>query len=283
MQVSVVCRLNQARSPFGQAVLETFFPDICVKSFGAEVKRSSPVNGDVCRIAKEWKISHVKEFSEQLASQKEFLINSDLVILTEDRFENTILDLGYKGKIISFDRFIRDNSFIPIDPVGLSRDKLEQELAKTTYCCVQALRSYFKDENCFPITAVIPATEGDTALAYSYVQVENTIHCGIIIDCDFRAPSGRHHFENSEVFEFDLDSFETNPNLLTKVKILSPAKEHMVPQAKLLSKQWREILFLASAKCPIYIVTAPRYTERSRLPDSYLSAIWADKIVVIGS
>lgn len=283
MQVSVICRLNQARSPFGQAVLETYFPEIRVKSFGVDAIWGASTSKDVRNIAKTWNISLVKDFSDQLAGQIKYVIESDLVILAEKNMESKLLELGYRGKIHSFDRFILENSFIPVDPIGLSKDKLEQELAKVCYCCVQAIRGFNKLNNAFPITVVIPATEEDTEQAYSYAKLENAIDNGIIVDCDFRSPSGRRHFDVSEVFEYDLEVFERNPTLLNYSKILTPAKEYVFPEAKLLSNEWRMFLAISSAKHPVYIVTAPRYSEHKRLPDSYLAAIWSDKIVVIGS
>ena len=283
MQVSVICRLNQARSPFGQAIIETFFPEIRVKSFGVDAIWGTSTSEDVRDIAKTWNVSLVKEYSDQLAGQIKYVIESDLVILAENIMESKVLELGYRGKIHSFDRFIIENSFIPVDPIGLSKDKLEQELAKVCYCCVQAIRGCNKLDNAFPITVVIPATEADTEQAYSYAKLENAIDNGIIVDCDFRSPSGRRHFDVSEVFEYDLEVFEKNPTLLNYSKILTPAREYVSPEAKLLSKEWRMFLAMSSVKYPVYIVTAPRYSERRRLPDSYLAAIWSDKIVVIGS
>jgi protein-tyrosine-phosphatase len=284
MEVSILCNLNRARSPFGQSVLEHFFPEHFFESAGISAVDEIETNEGVRSIAKEWKLPCLKQISENISTKKEKIISSDLVILAESSMESDLRSLGFTGRSIPFDDLRIETSFIPCDPLELSLHALRLELAKVAYCCVQIMRINFNETNQNLISTVIPESEVDTAYAYAYAKLEQSIKGGIIIDADFRAPTARQHSSDFEVNFMEVENLDSiNLDRISAHTILTPAREYGNPESILLSHTWRDFLKSISTVMPVYLISAPRRTEEKRIADSYLCAIWSHRVTIINS
>jgi len=284
VKISILCRLNQARSPFGQAVLEHFFPGFTFNSAGIDAVEYAEASAEVRLVAEDWNLPTLKPQSEGLLTRKDHIVNSDLVILAESSMDVPLRSLGFKGKSFPFNALKIDSSFIPIDPLGLPFRKLRLELAKVAYCSVQAMRIYLNKTSMNLISTVIPQSEADTAFAYAYSKLERQISGGVIIDADFRSPAVRHYSSELDIEYIDVANFKKVE--IAKIgprTVLAPGREYSNPESILLSHGWKNLLDTIRETMPIYIVSAPRQTDEKSLADPYLCAIWADNVIIINS
>jgi len=282
MKVAVVCRLNQARSPFGEIVLKSLFPQHQFFSAGISALPNSVSDARVAATAQRWKLGHTKEQSELVSDVMSEIIACDMVIAADNVMKSEIARLGFKGRIWGYDEFVNDKSFLPIDPIGLAQDKLEQELAKVAYCCVQGFRIANNEFNKNTIHLFIPSTDEDSAQAYLMAKMAQSQLNGLLLDIDFRSPGANKCLSEFKVVSVnsreELFQFETFGDTVLTLKW-----EDSNPESILLSKEFKDCLRRFSNSAPVFMVSAPRYSRTRRIPDSYLAAIWADKITVVSS
>jgi protein-tyrosine-phosphatase len=284
MKVFSVCRLNQARSPFSQSIIQRFFPGSECESVGISAVFNHETNQEVRGIAAEWGLPPIKHLSESLESRKLDILESDLVILAEAKMEFQLRRIGYEGKSLSMNDPKIQKDFIPCDPLGLSLSKLKLELAKVAYCSIQGMRVNHGAMNQNPISVLIPFCDDDTPYAYAYAALEQKISGGVIIDADFRSPAAKKYGSDMKIEKVPIDDFDLlNISHAPDGKMFSPVREYGNPESILLSVGWRNFLDRISASSPVFVISAPRHTERKMLPDSYLCAVWSDKVTLINS
>ena len=124
-----VCRMNQARSPFAQAVIVKHFPEILVTSAGVSAVVGSSYLPEVVVVARRWGVDLANGFSRALGGQ-DALLDCDLVICAEESMLRAFELIGFTGAAISYEQIVSDPSFMPRDPAGLRGRHLESELAK---------------------------------------------------------------------------------------------------------------------------------------------------------
>ena len=84
MRIVVVCTMNQARSPFAQAVLERNFPNDQILSTGVRAIVDTPVMEMVASIAKEWKVPISKLQFDEISIN----LNTDPFLLEKSSIKN---------------------------------------------------------------------------------------------------------------------------------------------------------------------------------------------------
>ena len=122
--------MNQARSPFAQAVLERNFPEDHISSTGVVAVGGYSVPDAVRETASRWGVPITQIQSRALSDVAPEIMSADLVITAEKSQINAIRNLGYKGLLRNYEEIIEDLDFIPMDPVGLFPDAMSRELGK---------------------------------------------------------------------------------------------------------------------------------------------------------
>ena len=84
MRIVTVCRMNQARSPFAQAVLERNFPEDQISSTGVAAIEGTPVLDAVVATAKNWGVTINQNSSRALSGATGDIARADLVITAEN-------------------------------------------------------------------------------------------------------------------------------------------------------------------------------------------------------
>ena len=275
--------MNQARSPFAQAVLEANFPEDQITSTGVSAHLGTPFLDSVVVIAKSWGVPITKLSSTAKEDDLTAILSADLVITADDKQGEIIRQLGYLGELRSYEEIISDKDFIPIDPEGLSTDAMARELGKVGALTLRAVIDKKGFAHTHKIHAVIPHGVTDLALALTSAQFEATTSGATLIDADLRAPLSNEIEELSlERVFFDIDHLATSgfpptgPN-----QILTHIREIDFPEKFFLSPTWRNALAVQANKSPVVIITAPRHSRARRLPDSYLACYMADEFGVI--
>ena len=275
--------MNQARSPFAQAVLQANFPEDQITSTGVSAHLGTPFLDSVVVIAKSWGVPITKLSSTAKEDDLAAILSADLVITADNEQGEIIRNLGYLGNLRSYEEILPDKDFIPIDPEGLSTDAMARELGKVGALTLRAAIDQKGFVHTHKIHAVIPHGVTDLALALTSAQFEATTAGATLIDADLRAPLSDEIEELSlERVFFDIDHLATSgfpptgPN-----QILTHIREIDFPEKFFLSPAWRNALAVQANKSPVVIITAPRHSRARRLPDSYLACYMADEFGVI--
>ena len=285
MQIVTVCQMNQARSPFAQAVLQRNFPEDQVSSLGISAIEGSKVLPQVIEIGNSWGIPIVQKESQNLISASNKIIDADFIIAAESHHSEVIRNFGYKGVLINYEEILEDRDFIPVDPNGLLPDAMARELGKVGALTLRAALDFKGFPHEHAITAVIPHGVSDLNLALAHAQMESASNGAILIDADLRAPLEnelddlglqKNYFEIDQIDNFNISNFPPN-------EILTHKQQVDFPEKYFLSPEWRNWIQSLANFAPVVILTAPRHSRARRLADSYLASYMADEFSVISA
>ena len=275
--------MNQARSPFAQAVLERNFPGDQISSTGIAAIQGTSILDSVLTTAKNWGVDITQSSSRALSKAMEDLLAADLVITAENSHSDVIRNLGYTGLMRSYEEILEDQDFIPIDPGGLLPDAVSRELGKVGALTLRAALDAKGYPHTHDIHVVIPHGVSDLGIALAEAQMTRIAEGAILIDADLRAPLINEIEDlGLERIFFDVDQLEVvDLPEITSSQILTHSRQLDFPEKYFLSPAWREWIQRLADKSPVVIVTAPRHSRMRRLADSYLASYMSDEFTVI--
>ena len=285
MRIVTVCKMNQARSPFAQAVLERNFPHDEISSTGVTAFDGAQVLESVVATAKNWGVPITQSTSRSLSDATDDVMQADLIITAENTHRDAIRNLGYSGLLRSYEEILEDHDFIPIDPSGLLPDAMSRELGKVGALTLRAALDAKGFPHAHNIHVVIPHGVSDLGMTLAHAQMSRITEGAILIDVDLRAPLV-HEIEDMglERILYDIDQIELMPiPELTKNQILNHIRQVDFPEKYFLSPVWRSWIQRLADGAPVVFITAPRHSRARRLADSYLSSYMADEFTVISA
>jgi protein-tyrosine-phosphatase len=285
MRIVTVCRMNQARSPFAQAVLERNFPGDQISSTGVAAIHGTSILDSVVDTAKNWGTPITQSSSRALSKAMDDLMAADLVITAESSHSDVIRNLGYTGAMRSYEEILEDQDFIPIDPGGLLPDAVSRELGKVGALTLRAALDAKGYPHAHDIHVVIPHGVSDLGVALANAQMARIGEGAVLIDADLRAPLNNEIEDlGLERIFFDVDQMEVvDLPEITSQQILTHSRQIDFPERYFLSPAWREWIQRLADKSPVVIVTAPRHSRMRRLADSYLASYMSDEFTVISA
>lgn len=277
--------MNQARSPFAQAVLERNFPGDQISSTGVTAIQGTSILESVLDISKNWGTPITQSSSRALSKAMDDLMAADLVITAESSHSDVIRNLGYTGAMRSYEEILEDRDFIPIDPGGLLPDAVSRELGKVGALTLRAALDAKGYPHAHDIHVVIPHGVSDLGVALANAQMARIGEGAILIDADLRAPLNNEIEDlGLERIFFDVDQMEVvDLPEITSQQILTHSRQIDFPERYFLSPAWREWIQRLADKSPVVIVTAPRHSRMRRLADSYLASYMSDEFTVISA
>ena len=277
--------MNQARSPFAQAVLERNFPDDQISSTGVTAIQGTSILDSVIDTAKNWGTPITQSSSRALSKAMDDLMAADLVITAESSHSDVIRNLGYTGAMRSYEEILEDQDFIPIDPGGLLPDAVSRELGKVGALTLRAALDAKGYPHAHDIHVVIPHGVSDLGVALANAQMARIGEGAILIDTDLRAPLNNEIEDlGLERIFFDVDQMEVvDLPEITSQQILTHSRQIDFPERYFLSPAWREWIQRLADKSPVVLVTAPRHSRMRRLADSYLASYMSDEFTVISA
>ena len=277
--------MNQARSPFAQAVLERNFPGDQISSTGVTAIQGTSILESVVDTAKNWGTPITQSSSRALSKAMDDLMAADLVITAESSHSDVIRNLGYTGAMRSYEEILEDQDFIPIDPGGLLPDAVSRELGKVGALTLRAALDAKGYPHAHDIHVVIPHGVSDLGVALANAQMARIGEGAILIDADLRAPLNNEIEDlGLERIFFDVDQMEVvDLPEITSQQILTHSRQIDFPERYFLSPAWREWIQRLADKSPVVIVTAPRHSRMRRLADSYLASYMSDEFTVISA
>jgi protein-tyrosine-phosphatase len=277
--------MNQARSPFAQAVLERNFPEDEISSAGVNVIEGTAILPTVMDAAMRWGVPITQSKSRSLASASGDVMGADLVITAERSHSNAIRNLGYTGALRSYEEIFEDQDFTPVDPGGLLPDAMMRELGKVGALTLRAAIDAKGFPHANSIHAVLPHGVSDLGMALTSAQFSRIASGAILVDADLRAPlSGEIEELGLERVFFDVDQFGlSEPPLINTNQILTHNRQIDFPEKYFLSPSWREWIRTLAEQAPVVMITAPRHSRMRRLADSYLASYMSDEFTVISA
>ena len=277
--------MNQARSPFAQAVLERNFPGDQISSTGVAAIHGTSILDSVVDTAKNWGTPITQCSSRALSKAMDDLMAADLVITAESSHSDVIRNLGYTGAMRSYEEILEDQDFIPIDPGGLLPDAVSRELGKVGALTLRAALDAKGYPHAHDIHVVIPHGVSDLGVALANAQMARIGEGAVLIDADLRAPLNNEIEDlGLERIFFDVDQMEVvDLPEITSQQILTHSRQIDFPERYFLSPAWREWIQRLADKSPVVIVTAPRHSRMRRLADSYLASYMSDEFTVISA
>jgi len=277
--------MNQARSPFAQAVLERNFPEDQISSTGVTAIDGTPILEAVVEIAKNWQVPVTQSASKSLSKASTEIQSADLIITAEDSQSDVIRNLGYHGALRSYEEIVADKDFVPIDPVGLLPDAMSRELGKVGALTLRAALDAKGYPHAHSIHVVIPHGVSDLGVALAHAQMARIDEGAILIDADLRAPIVNEIEDlGLERIFFDVDQIELlETPIVNTQQILTHLRQVDFPERYFLSPSWRNWIQQLAERSPVVIITAPRHSRARRLADSYLASYMADEFTVISA
>lgn len=275
--------MNQARSPFAQAVLERNFPGDQISSTGVSAIDGTLLLPAVVDTAKNWGVPITQISSRSLGKASDDVMTADLIITADNSHSSVIRNLGYTGAMRSYEEIFEDQDFIPQDPGGLMPDAISRELGKVGALTLRAVLDAKGYPHAHSIHVVIPHGVSDLGLAIAEAQMARIGEGAILIDADLRTPLIQECEElGLERVFFDVDQLDLDEiPLIASAQILTHSRQLDFPEKYFLSPSWREWIRSLAERAPVVIITAPRHSRVRRLADSYLASYMADRFTVI--
>ena len=269
--------MNQARSPFAQAVIAKFFPEVQVTSAGLEAINGVPYLPEVVSISRRWGIEISTGSSRSINSISEFQL-ADLIVCAEEGISARVKLMSPQGRVISYESVVPDPSFMPTDPERLRGRRMQSELAKVAWINIRAVAEFTGVSRRSRITAVIPETELDVEMAIDWVVRERLTRPTVVVDADLRSPLARKFRARG----LRVGGF-SNLALAEDFDVFSSIVEQPEPERTLLSDNWRASIDSLGSARQILLITSPQRTQDGPSPDSYLASIQAGNIEIIRS
>lgn|GEM_PF-1488473 len=188
--VTVICRHNQARSVMAAAAISKLFPDLSVSSAGIKAVEGQRIPQSILKLADVWGLDVRDVRSHSLQAVKEQLVTSDFVVVAEDEFIASIVDIGVAPhKILSMQDQCFENALIPFDPIGQGGHVVSIEIAKAIMTTLQLVRAEEGFGRNYPVQAIFTYDENDFREKLDLTWTQASANNGVVILGDFRAPN----------------------------------------------------------------------------------------------
>ena len=132
--IPVICNANQARSVVAVSFLQVLHPSLNFKSYGVNAISSTKIPQSTKDILNKWQLPLLNSKSLNVREDLLKLQQSDVILAADSKVARSLIDIGFSGSIIQIvDQVDLPKELIPIDPLGLSEEKFELELAKFVF------------------------------------------------------------------------------------------------------------------------------------------------------
>lgn len=265
-EIEVVCKRNEARSPFLAAFLKVHLPDVKLSSSGVAPTQKNFNNQVARNIATEWgfeyKVAEVKATSMEVGTRLHLPVDS----FVQSELQNILAP----EQILSLDPTKNSTAlFTPLDPVNCNQSEMKHELSKLLAFGVLQLRQVMSSRFPSNIQAIIPQTPSSTPGIFSNLLERRIQENLIVVDASLKE-------SNRSLINAPESVLQVPLGLPSLSAIYSPIFEYPEPEKLLCSLQWRDWLSGLTEIGKVIIVTPPLVDEEGNMiHDSHLAAIWA--------
>ncbi len=272
LAIEVVCKRNEARSPFLAAFLNVHLPDVELSSSGVAPTEKS-INNQVTRnIATEWGFEYTLSKVKSTSVERNMRLH-----LPVDSFVQTELQKILTPQQILNLEIEKNTSalFTPLDPVNCDQSEMKYELSKLLGFGVLQLRRIMAHRFPENIQAFMPKNPTSTIHIFSDLLERRNKENLIIVDASLKESNRKLINVPDGVLQMPLD----HP---LQGAVYSSIYEYPQSEKLLCSLQWRDWLSQLTEVGKVIIVTPPLVDlEGQMVPDAHLAAIWAENKVIV--
>ncbi len=285
MKLAFICNQNQARSQVLSAVFAKILPSWKVSSFGLIAQEGTPLPLVIESIFHDWGLESEGRFARNLQFNWDELIELDLAVAVTSLIAEEVRALGFRGAILDLECEASRLGIQVVDPQLMPRRQCAFELAKYLKVAVTALQGIGLIKRGPQILALIPETERAIDKAFEMALNEVALNSTLLF-ADLIAPGRALPPSNdSNILQFKVEEKTSvitihGPN--KDARMYLPKSTSMRPSRVYLSGSWQDFIFQIPTKS-LTIITPPARNSTGRISDSYLAALYADKIHVIQS
>ena len=209
----------------------------------------------------------------------------DIIVAVTSFISEEVRALGFRGEVIDLEVQAKILGIGVVDPQLMPRRQCAFELAKYLKVCVSSFELIGLIKTSPSFVAFMPETEASIEKALSMALAQVKVGSSVLLG-DLIAPLNPIASAScTSLGTFKVDEKTISVELLGSPKgpgIFLPKSTVMHPAKVYLSKSWHDFM-LKIATDSLVIVTPPQKNSNGKLAESYLSALYADKIRVVPS
>ncbi len=246
-KVSIVCRLNQARSLLSEHWLSRMYPKLEISSYGIEADSRIPIPKSVREIALRWGFDLTGAVSKNFNACPRDEFSETLLIFAEEEFLQNFRSKKWASlESASFQALNLDKDLVAIDPIGLGKSDvttLEAEIAKALLCTSMAY--HLASETSPPLTRIFfPNDESALSKTLNLAQ-ELRPEKAILLDLDFHYNAYSKFVNSSTIVEWDGTYSDMMGSVIPSLKgstsskyRVHPNRENFNPEELILSREF---------------------------------------------
>lgn len=265
-KVSIVCRLNQARSLLSEHWLSRMYPKLDISSHGIEADSRIPIPKSVRDIALRWGFDLTGAVSRNFnACPSEEFAETLLIFAEEEFLESFRSKKGKSLESVSFQALNLDKDLVAVDPIGLDKSHgttLEAEIAKALLCTSMAY--HLTSESSTPLSRILfPNDESALSKTLSLAQ-ELRPEKAILLDLDFHYNSFSRFVNISTLVEWDGTYTDMTNSVIPSLKSsafskhrIHPNKESFNPEGLILSREFLDSIKALTDNFQVIAICGP--------------------------
>jgi protein-tyrosine-phosphatase len=268
--IAVVCRANEVRSRIAESYLNYRLPGYDVKSFGYDVDINQKVSSTLIRDMGTWGIEVSASRPEPFQENIDFLRQSRFILSADAETADKLAEYGFSSHNIC--EFALDSFHIPVDPIGLSWDKILANAAKVLHCSARFVSQIVERDINPPLSVLFLPIDSQEKISIKPGTCVIDSRLRTICDPISLTPDYRY-IDESEIFDGSLSA-----NLRRDTRLYMPQFEFRHPERMLISKEWRTFTRRVADLGPLIVITTHTATKTRDLWDPYLASILADSV-----
>ena len=285
MKMAFICNQNQARSQVLSSVFASLLPSCEFSSFGLIAREGTPLPIVIESVFHDWGLDPGGRFAKNMGAHWDEIQDVEVVVAFTSFIAEEVKAAGFRGVIVDLEQESNRLEIAVMDPQLMPRRQCAFELAKYLKVAVSVFQGIGALKKSPHILALIPENEDAINKTVTIALAESKSGSSVMFG-DLIAPVSSLPLElSANIRRFRVDESAPSVELLGSARglgIYLPKSAAMKPARVYLSESWQSfILKIASER--LIIVTPPQKNATGKLAESYLSALYADEIRVVGA
>ncbi len=265
------------------SVFAALLPNDEFSSFGLIASEGTPLPLVVESVFHDWGLDPGGRFAKNMGLHWDQIREMQFVIAVTSFIAEEVKAAGYNGEILNLEKEANRLGIAIADPQLMPRRQCAFELAKYVKVAVSALQGIGTIKRSPNILALIPEDEAAIEKATSMALATENIGASVLLG-DLIAPPSSAYLQNRKpVARFKVEESTSSVEMMSSPEgpgIYLPKAAALLPATVYLSKYWQEFV-LGIATESLIIVTPPQKNASGKLAESYLCALYANKIQVV--
>jgi len=270
MDISVICRANEVRSPTAAAYLKYLIPDLNINSFGTDTSRISKHNSYVAKYLMDWGIEFHRQRPESVKDNIDQISKAKTVLACDEMIVQNVSSI--RPDVLNLKNFAIDNQHKPLDPISFSAKDFADNLSKIIHCTIRFSISEYSTLG-LPFTSsasLVPRTVFNFRNYPSSTYIDTRLKTRNLYE---NMPNQVHWFTEQE-----LQSGQLAKGVDPQISVYAPKFEFRRPEFSLMSRQWIDFVRAVEALGPTTLLVENFEASKSSNACSYLATALASSV-----